>query len=202
MLRRGDPATALTSTVSADAQRAEYRDDRTKYDRAHLLWRNSVPALSGRFRFDVEGFWVQQDPASPVPRQGIDLGIGIPLDANHNPRGAKLNERRLALTGGYERPVGSARWATTLSLVHSTLGTLRGFLTDVSNTDPNANGFRQNVYTNDLYFDTHLESQASSVVHWVAGIDDLIGSGRGVGGDFDYLLSQMFRHLLGLRPVP
>ena len=196
VLEPGDMRTDTTSTISADAETLGYRDNRTQVDRAHLLWRNSFPAWSGRFRLDFEGFWVNQDPQSPVPREGVDLGVGIPLDANHNPDHAKIDQRRLALTGGYELPLGGGemRWSTTLSAIHSVQQTLRGFLTDVSNTDPNANGFRQNVYTNDVYFDTHIEADAGRLFHWVAGVDHLFGSGRGDGGDFDYFVDLKGNH--------
>ena len=52
------------------------------------------------FRSDITV--LRQDPASPHPREGAGLSTAVPLDANHNPAGAYLNEDRLAFAAGLE----------------------------------------------------------------------------------------------------
>ena len=52
----------------------------------------------------------------------------MPLDANHNPDHAFLDERRFQLSTGYDRKAGSADWSSTLSFSHSSQEQFRGFL--------------------------------------------------------------------------
>jgi len=179
----------LRSKVTADAARRGFRDDRTGFDRGHLGWNASLPAGSGDVRFSLDGVWLQQDPASPHPRQGASLAAGVPLDANHNPRGAHLDERRMTLTSGYDRKVPRGAWSTALSISRSAQNTLRGFLTDVVAAAPNASGFRQTIDLTDLYLDTHLVVPLSAEARVVAGFDHLDGRGTANGGDFDYGVS-------------
>lgn len=192
----GSFATALRpwagwdSSLSLDGGREGFKDDRTGFDRGHALWRNARSAGAGRFRFDVDLALVNQDPASPHVRQGATLSTATPLDANYNPEGAYLNNRRGTLTLSYDRPLGGAAsskaWTTTLSASHATHGIFRGFLSDVSNTPPNAHGFRENIDLTDLYFDTHLAAHPSEQVRVVAGVDHLLGKGDAEGTDFTY----------------
>lgn len=179
---------SLVSSVSAQLERAGFRDDRTRFERGHVLWRGSVPAGGGHVRLDLEGTWLRQDPSSPHPRDGVELSFDVPLDANHNPTRSRLNERRIFVAAGYEHAIRSASWSTTLAVTRSSQGILRGFLVDLSSTSPNAHGIRENISTNDLYFDSHLESASLARTRVVFGIDHLYGRGRGNGGDFEYFV--------------
>ena len=132
-------------------------------------------------------FWLTQDPASPHPREGAALSPLVPLDANHNPAGAFLDETRVAAAVGHERPVGSTTTLTVLgSYTHSAQRQFRGFLTDVSDTPDNATGFRENIDVNDLYGDAHLTFAEHAHVRFVAGGDLLFGNGEGRGATFLY----------------
>src|SRR5437867_12300691 len=91
-----------------------------------------------------------------------------------------------SLGADFERQVGSGSWASTLSASHSEQNALRGFLTDVSATSPNAHGFREVIPMTDLYFDSHIALSPRAGVEVVAGVDHLHGRGRGHGGAFDY----------------
>ncbi len=179
----------FASSLNLDGDRVGFRDDRTAFRRGHLLWRNSRAAWGGRLRFDVDGSLVDQDPASPHPRDGKVLTDLVPLDANNNPGGSYLNDRRLAVSFGFDRPVGSASWSTILSLSRAKNDALHGFLVDLAPVAPNAHGFRNTIDTTDAYFDTHLEWTSSSRYRVVAGLDHLHGKGSGHGGDFDYFIN-------------
>jgi outer membrane receptor protein involved in Fe transport len=174
------------SGLTADVTRQGFSDDRTAVRRGHLRWRNARTLGSGRLRLDVDGTLLDQDPASPHPREGASLSAAVPLDANHNPDGAFLKDRRILVTTGYERPVGGATWATTFSYGHSGQNEFRGFLTDVSNDAPNARGLRKKLELNDVYFDSHLAWTAANHVKVVAGIDHLQGEGDATGAVFGY----------------
>lgn len=177
------------SALSADAARQGYKDDRTSFRRGHVLWRNHHVATSGTFHFDVDGTWIDQDPASPHVRQGAVLSPLVPLDANHNPDGAFLNEKRAFVNAGYEKPISLGSWNTTLAFTHVGQDVLRGFLADVSNSAPNASGFRAKIDQLDLYFDTHLAWTGSSHVKAVFGLDHLHSNGDAEGDTFHYFVN-------------
>ena len=180
----------LDSSLILDHDKQGFADARMDFQRDHLLWRNRLQALDGVFRFDLEGTRLDQSPASPFPRVGTALTTLVPLDANHNPAGAFLQGRRVTLSTGYDRSLGgSTLWSTTLSVSRSSQDVFRGFLVDVSTTDPNAHGFRERLDFTDVYFDSHLTWDLGAGSKVVAGLDHLHGQGTGTGGDFDYVVN-------------
>lgn len=183
------------SRLTAGFERLGFRDDRTGYDRFHGLWRNSRALGSGRFGFDVDVNVVNQDPGSPHPREGPGLSTRVPLDANHNPEGAFLDDKRFTGTLRYDRPLASASWSTIASVSHASQDIFRGFLEDLDAPGDNAHGIRGNVDLTDIYFDSHLAWSRSERWRLVAGIDHLHGEGSAKGGDFDYRVD-----LAGLSP--
>jgi iron complex outermembrane receptor protein len=180
----------VDSSLIVDRDKQGFEDPRTAFTRSHLLWRNRIQALDGVFRFDLEGTAVDQQPASPFPRVGKALTNQVPLDANHNPAGAYLNDRRFTFTTGYDRELSAATlWSSTLSMARARQDVFRGFLSDVSTSDPNAHGFRERIDLTDVYFDSHLTWTQTAGLKVVAGLDHLHGQGVGRGGDFDYLVN-------------
>jgi iron complex outermembrane recepter protein len=175
-------------SLSADVQRQGFKDDRTGFDRGHVLYRGSRRAGAGAFHLDFDGTLLRQDPASPHPRQGRVLSPLVPLDANHNPRGAHIDDDRLHLAGGYDRDIRRGTWSTTLAFTRTERDTLRGFLSAVANTADNARGFRQDLSLDDLYFDSHVALQLRPDLQLVAGFDHLFGRAEGASQDFDYTL--------------
>src|SRR6266571_4350057 len=93
------------STVGLDFGKVGFADDRTRYKKTHVLWRNRRAWGDGSFHFGVDGTWLRQDPASPHPRVGPALSPDVPLDPNPNPAGAFLDEDRYFLSAGFERPL-------------------------------------------------------------------------------------------------
>src|SRR5258708_3379356 len=84
-----------SSRLSVDAQREGFSDDRTSFRRGHALWRvgrKGNGANRASFNFDMN--WLNQDPASPRVRDGKSLTPLVPVDANNNPNGSVLNDRR------------------------------------------------------------------------------------------------------------
>jgi iron complex outermembrane receptor protein len=186
------------SAVTVDVQRQGFKDDRTEVRRGQVLWRNNRALGPGRFRFDVYGTWLDQDPASPHPRQGPALSAAVPLDANHNPDGAFLNERRVALSTGYDRMVGRAGWSTSVAFTRSNQRQFRGFLATLD-PEAEARGIREDIEVTDLYVDTHFSWSRSPRLKFVAGADHLHGEGEARGADFDYTapLDGSFAPLVG-----
>ncbi|HEY4562042.1 MAG TPA: TonB-dependent receptor, partial [Thermoanaerobaculia bacterium] len=175
-------------SLTVDGERQGFKDDRTQYDRGHALYRSTLDASGGTFRFDFDGSIVNQDPASPRVRAGSSLSPLSRLDANYNPNDAKLDEDRLHFVTGYERSLAGGAWSTTLSVTHSTRDTIRGFLTALEETDPNAEGFSQDLKTDDVFFDTHLAWRLGPRAHLVAGLDYLYGKAKADSQTFDYFV--------------
>src|SRR4029453_1545998 len=148
----------FSSRIAADYEKRGFDDPRTEFQRGHLLWKNLRPTSGGtKLRMDVEATWLEQDPASPVPREGAVLSPLVPLDANHNPGGSSLEPHRETLTLGHSTPRGSGTWESTLSMSLRDEAILRGFLTTVSDdpSTPNAVGFREEVDQVEGYLDSH-----------------------------------------------
>jgi iron complex outermembrane receptor protein len=178
----------FSSSLAVDFQRQGYRDDRTSFRKSHVLWRNARAADTGGFRFDVDLTLLDQDPASPHPREGGSLSDAVPLDANHNPDGAFLNENRFSIATGYDRPLAGGSWSVTAQLASAEQKIFRGFLSALSD-DPerdNARGIRENIDTLDLYADTHLAWSSSPEWKVLAGFDYIHGNGDAEGADFGY----------------
>jgi iron complex outermembrane receptor protein len=175
-------------SLTVDGERQGFKDDRTRYDRGHVLYRSTLEAAGGAFRFDLDGSIVNQKPASPNPIMDPGAALLVPLDSNQNPRDAKIDENRLQFTTGYERSLAGGSWSTTLALTHSKRDSIRGFLTDVEEVDPNAEGFNQSLKIDDVYFDTHLAWRLGTSARLVAGVDHLYGKATADSQTFDYFV--------------
>lgn len=175
------------SRLSVDAQREGFRDERTAYRKGHALWRVDRKGEDARrtwFNFDFN--WLDQDPASPRPREGQVLSPLVPVDANHNPAGAFLNDHRFTGTAGFDERVGEGLWSTIISISHSRQPSLRGFLEVLSNVPDNAHGVRENIHLTDVYLDSHFSWKLPRSVKLLVGGDYLHGTGTARGTDFDY----------------
>jgi iron complex outermembrane receptor protein len=174
------------SSLSGSYDNQGFKDPHTGFERGQVLWRNAHPWGAGRVWFDASGTIVNQDPASPHLRIGPTLTPLVPLDANYNPEGAFLNNKRGGITAGFERPLASASWSTTASFAHTNQDIFRGFLSDVTEPGDNAHGLREKIELNDLYFDSHLAWLTRKDLRIVGGVDYLHGEGDATGADFDY----------------
>jgi iron complex outermembrane receptor protein len=174
------------SRLVVDTDRQGFRDDRTSFLRGHVSWNNLHAWDQGRVWFSADTTILDQDPASPHPREGPQLSSSVPLDANHNPEGAFLNERRLAFAFGFDRRSSARTWTSTASFTRGTQDILRGFLTGVSDRPDNARGLREEITQVDFYADTHLAWTSQARLRLVVGADVLHGTGQARGADFDY----------------
>ncbi len=177
------------SSLTVDFAKKGFDDPRTEFQRSHLLWRNRMELAEGTFHFDVDWTSVDQKPNSPHPRTGKVLTDEIAVDTNHNPAGAFINDRRVALNMGYDRALAGGLWSTTLAISQAKQNVFRGFLVDISEDDPNAHGFREEVQMTDIYFDSHVAWISVPSLKTVIGFDHLHGQGKGRGGDFDYFVN-------------
>ncbi|MFL5569935.1 MAG: TonB-dependent receptor [Gemmatimonadaceae bacterium] len=175
------------SRLSGDFDREGFRDENTSFSRGHALWRIGKVDGDRQTWLSTDLNVLHQQPASPHPREGASLSAAVPLDANYNPADAYLNENRVAIAAGFERPVfGLASWGTTASYTFSGQRMFRGFLTDISDTPDNASGFKETIEINDIYADSHLIWSSVPQFRFLTGVDALFASGEGKGATFAY----------------
>ncbi|MFL5528184.1 MAG: TonB-dependent receptor [Gemmatimonadaceae bacterium] len=175
------------SRLSGDFDREGFRDENTSFSRGHALWRIGKVDGDRQTWLSTDLNVLRQQPASPHPREGASLSAAVPLDANYNPADAYLNENRVAIAAGFERPVfGLASWGTTASYTFSGQRMFRGFLTDISDTPDNASGFKETIEINDIYADSHLIWSSVPQFRFLTGVDALFASGEGKGATFAY----------------
>src|SRR5262245_50475168 len=102
-----------SSRVSGGFDRQGFKDDHTAYSSGHALLRAARVQGASQMWLTATLNVLRQDPASPHPREGASLSTAVPLDANHNPAGAFINENRMSVAAGWQRPVmGNATWGT------------------------------------------------------------------------------------------
>lgn len=175
------------SRASGDFDRVGFKDDRTSFTRGHALFRTANIQDDAKTWLTADANVLRQDPASPHAREGAALSTATPLDANYNPAGAYLDEDRLAIAAGFERPVlNGAKWGSTASYTHSAQRIFRGFLTNIANSPNNASGFKENIGINDLYADSHLIWSTKSPWRFMVGADGLFAGGEATGATFNY----------------
>ena len=178
---------AWTSRFSGDFDRIGFRDDHTSITRGHALLRTGRPLGGGQLWLTSDLNILRQDPASPHPREGAELTSAVPLDANHNPAGAYLNDNKIAVAAGFDRSLFSnATWGTTASFAFTANSQFRGFLTDISDTPDNASGYKEEIDIHDFYADTHIVWPARSQIRLMIGGDALLAGGEGRGATFTY----------------
>ena len=175
-----------TSRLTIQGEREGFSDDRTAYRRGHGLWRVGRKTDAGRVWFNGDMNWLDQDPASPRPREGATLSPSVPVDSNQNPAGAFLNDHRGTVMAGFDRGAAGGQWATTASVSHSRQDIFRGFLQAIENVPDNARGVREKIQLTDFYLDSHLSWKLPHSLAFLVGGDYLHGTGNAQGADFPY----------------
>ncbi|MGD8376639.1 MAG: TonB-dependent receptor [Acidobacteriota bacterium] len=181
----------FVSSLAASFEDVGYRDDRTGFRRAHALWSAGVDVGGGDLILRVDLTAVDQEPASPHPREGSTLSPRVPIDANFNPADAAIDEERYHFVVGYGHPAGAGDWTTTLAFTRSERDTVRGFLDEDFDPPPgqtNATGYSQELSGDDLYLDTHWSWRKGPDLSLVTGADVLAGRGEVAGRIFDYMI--------------
>jgi outer membrane receptor protein involved in Fe transport len=171
-------------SISASAERQQYKDDREGLNNGKFLYRGASNLLGGEFRVDADATLQRQLPTSPVIRQGRDLVT--PVDGNFNPADSHISEDRYHLVLGYSHDTVLGTWDTTTSYSHANIKDVRGFLRSDYN-DPaaepdaagdNADYMNQDRGILDVYADTHFAKQLFTNLQLVYGADFLYGSGQ------------------------
>lgn len=180
-------STSWAQSISASFDSKGFRPERSGYDAAHVLYRSSSQLGGGTLHFDLDGAMLRQDPYSPHLRQGRKLSTVTPLDANYNPRNARIDENRYQATLTWDSKLLSSPWTTTFSVGRSDYDIVRGFLgEEFDSPEENAVGFLQDRKVDDVYFDTHLAATISPALRAIVGVDFLHGKATAESGLFEY----------------
>ncbi len=181
----------MASSLAVDVDRQRLSADRSRFDRAHALYRSSGEVGGGTLGIDIDGRVVNQTPASPHPLENGVLSPLFPLDANINPRDARLDETRLQLAFHYRHDSGLGEFDSRLSLARTDGAVTKGFLRpDFSNgSSVNADGYRQTRHSDEGYFDAHFSSPLSKRNLLVWGMDSLYGNGAQRSDNFEYAVA-------------
>ena len=180
---------SVRQSISLGGETRDLSQDRSGMERGHLLYRAAADTGLGLVQFDVDATALRQDPYSPHPREGGSLSSRFPLDANVNPTDARQDQDRVQANLRLARPLGSGQWITTASYAYTSSSNTRGFLREDFATDgvtPNADGFRQDVRTTDLYVDSYFAPESAGRVSWLVGLDWMYGDGSQHSRNFEY----------------
>lgn len=175
--------------MSLSGETRNYSQDRSGMDRGHLLYRAAADTGAGLVQFDVDATALRQNPYSPHPREGAVLSPRFTFDANVNPSDARQDQDRVQANLRLISKIGSGQWITTASYAYTSASNTRGFLREDFATDgvtPNADGFRQNVDTTDIYFDSYFAPEPTGRVTWLVGLDWMYGDGSQHSKNFEY----------------
>lgn len=194
---------AYRQSVTANFEKRGYAQDRTQWRRYHALYRGTGEIGESRFHVDGDvSITQQQPPGNLLLRDGTTLHTELPLDANFNPGGAKIDQQRYHLVAGLDGKSTLGDWAATLAITRTLDTSLRGFLRGQAFTMPpdagvgdglQADGFSQKRGITDVYFDAHLTSRASSELNVTYGVDHLHGSGNEHAINFGYCVDPVGR---------
>ena len=178
-------------SAGATVERRGYRVDRQKFERYNGFYRGATEIGTGRFHLDLDLTSIPQKPGNVIFRNGPKLRTDIlPVNANHNPSDAKLDQQRGHLAMGYDLPTSFGEWSTTLAFTRTVDDITRGFLRDYAPQtgaeagdqakpdDFDADGYLQKRQITDVYFDTHIDILAKPTLNFVVGADYLYGKGK------------------------
>ncbi len=187
-------------SLTLNFERRGSADDRTRYDRYHGLYRGAGQLGETKLHVDADVSILPQDPTgSLLLRDGLYVHDELPLHANYNPTGAKLNQQRYQLAVGVDGDSALGQWSTNLAVTRTLDDVLRGFLRGNAFLDPpdagvgdglQADGYSQTVGITDLYFDAHINATLSSQATLTYGLDYLYGNGSEHAINFGYCVDE------------
>lgn len=186
--------TALGSRGSAGAlavhaERTGFADSRAESLRKGASWRAARGADGGTFKIALDAILLRQKPKSPHVVGAAGLDPRPPLDANHNPSDARLEEDRYTFSGSFERPVSWGSLNARLALASSRQNNLRAFLEDANANPPEAEGYVQDLEQDYVYADINARFEPGPGATLVFGLDHLRGRGRASGQSFEYTVA-------------
>jgi iron complex outermembrane recepter protein len=192
----GSASNGYQQSLLGNVEKKGYVEDRTEFRRYHALYRGTGDLGFARLRVDGDVSILRQDPSgSLLLRDGATLHNELPVDANYNPAGAKLNQERYQLTLGLDGDSTLGHWSSRLAFTRTLDDILRGFLRGTAFSDPpdggvgdglQADGYSQQRGITDIYLDVHVTKDLSSALNLTYGVDYLHGLGSQHAINFGY----------------
>ena len=187
-------------SLTLNLERRGSADDRTRYERYHGLYRGAGELGASHVHVDADVSILPQRPAGNLLLlDGTDLHDELPIHANYNPVGAKLDQQRYQLALGMDGESALGDWSTKLAVTRTLDDVLRGFLRGDAFADPpdagvgdglQADGYSQTIGITDLYFDAHLDRTLSPQATLTYGFDYLYGNGSQHAINFGYCVNE------------
>jgi outer membrane receptor protein involved in Fe transport len=185
-------------SLTLDLEKRGYAEDRTGFERYHVLYRGAADLGAAHFHVDGDVSILPQDPSGNLLlRDGATLHGELPSNVNYNPAGAKLNQQRYHLTLGLDGDGALGRWAATLAVTRTLDDVLRGFLRGDAFVAPpdagvgdglQADGYSQTRGLTDVYLDAHLTTDLGARLNLTYGVDHLHGRGHQDAINFGYCI--------------
>ena len=190
----GDYVHALTFNL----EHRGYDEDRTSISRYHGLYRGANDLGFATYHVDGDVSVLSQDPnGNMLLRDGPVLHRELPVNANYNPAGAKLDQERYHLSVGLDGNNSLGDWSVSLAATRTNDDLLRGFLRGTAFSDPpdggvgdgfQADGYSQGREITDVYFDFHVTTDVSTDLNLTYGVDFLYGDGSQDATNFGYCI--------------
>ncbi|TXH04780.1 MAG: TonB-dependent receptor [Nevskiaceae bacterium] len=187
-----------SQSLTANVEKRGDAADRSDFHRYHALYRGAADLGAARFHVDGDVSVLPQKPnGNLLLRDGGTLHTELPVNANYNPDGNKLNQERYHLVTGLDGDAGLGHWATTLAFTRTLDNINRGFLRGNVFANPpddgvgdglQADGYSQKRGVTDVYFDAHVDTHPLSNFNLTYGIDYLHGRGAEHAVNYGYCI--------------
>jgi outer membrane receptor protein involved in Fe transport len=185
-------------SLALNIERRGYQEDRSSVTRYHALYRGAVAVADTRLHVDADVTVLPQaPPGNLLLRDGDVLHNELPIDANYNPAGNKIDQHRYHLALGLDGGEAATHWGITLAATRTLDDSLRGFLRGNALAQPpdagvgdglQADGFSQTRGITDVYVDAHVMQAFGPRLTLTYGIDHLHGLGSEHAINFGYCI--------------
>lgn len=192
-------------SLAVNLEQRNHEEDRTSFTRYHGFYRGASDLGPARFHVDGDVSILSQDPTGNLLlRDGPVLHGELPINANYNPVGARLDQDRYHLAIGLDGSNSLGNWSSTLAVTRTEDDLLRGFLRGEAFSVPpdagvgdgfQADGYSQRRKITDVYFDIHVASDISTDLNLTYGLDYLRGDGSQHASNFGYCIDVNGREL-------
>src|SRR5262249_21589570 len=193
-------------SLTTNIEKRGFAEDHTDFRRYHALYRAATDLGFARLHLDGDVSVLRQAPSgSLLLRDGTTLHNELPIDANYNPAGAKLNQERYYAAVGLDGEGPFGGWSSKVAFTRTLDDILRGFLRGTAFSDPpdggvgdglQADGYSQARGITDVYADAHVTTDLTRNLNLTYGIDYLHGFGSEHAINFGYCVDPAGRELV------
>lgn len=205
-LPSGSTSGKFQHSFTTNIEKQGFSEDRTDFRRYHALYRAASDLGFALLHLDGDVSVLRQTPSgSLLLRDGRVLHNELPVDANYNPAGARLNQERYHVVLGLDGEGAFGRWSSKVAFTRTLDDILRGFLRGTAFSDPpdggvgdglQADGYSQTRGITDIYVDAHITADLAKNLNLTYGIDYLHGLGSEHAINFGYCVDPAAHELI------